>query len=357
MVVIATSYVVPIRGAVTLSQYAQYCGIPELWFWGVKRGALVQPKTQYWNGYERQRLGFRLREAERLIAQTLGVYLLPTWTEDERAAWDGRNPTPLNWKHFIAAGVKATSTYGTVTVDYVTDPEKGIATIAHGGVGNEDEVQVFYEGDDVYGPEPLSITFGAANIVIEFPRHRLVDPSLMDEEHTPVDWADDANFIEKVTIKRVYNVTSTQAQVRVSLNCASPSCTQSCDTACVTASDVRLSWINLIPATYSSGSWTARRCFSGTPNQSRVWYYSGLEQLPVGFEDTIIRLAHSLMPEAECPTDKDVHHRFWLRDRNKDTAMTRERVNCPWGPTDGAWAAWMFCEHSPYHYGKGGGLM
>lgn len=339
---------------VTLSRYAEVLGIPDTEFWGVVEGAFVGPSQIFWTGPERQRIAMRLRQAEELIAAHLGVYLYPRWTEDERHPYVGRNPIPLWWKHLIAAGQRAVSTYAaSATVVYSGD--YGIVTVPHGGVGQESEVRVYY-ADDTYtwGPEPIDVDFQATNIVITFPRQRLVSPAHMSAADVPVHWVDIAEFITRVTVARVYNDPSVHAYVRVDNGCVP--CDEVCQTACVRPTDARLSWVNITPAVYTSGSWVASRCFSAAPQEARVYYWSGLATLPVGFEDIIIRLAHTLMPEVECPSGKDTHHRFWKRDRRKpEGAVTRERVNCPWGMMDGAWAAWMFVEPSPYNYGKGGG--
>jgi hypothetical protein len=55
-------------------------------------------------------------------------------------------------------------------------------------------------------------------------------------------------------------------------------------------------------------------------------------------EDAIVRLAHSKMPDEPCGCD--MLQRHWKRDRNIPQVLTRERINCPFGLSDGAWFAY-----------------
>jgi len=88
-----------------------------------------------------------------------------------------------------------------------------------------------------------------------------------------------------------------------------------------------------------------------------VSYQAGLSTLPPGFEDACFRLAHTLMPETPCAGESVSHQMYWMRDRKADSAITKERVNCPWGTMDGAWYAFKFFTQSPYNYSLGGGYM
>ena len=195
------------------------------------------------------------------------------------------------------------------------------------------------------------------NVTVTFPRWRLVKPELMGEENVPVAWEDLDNFVTELAVTREYADVSQQAQVQVEDCVCAGSCEIALQSACIVPVERELSWVNIFPATYSGGRWYRGTCFKGQPSQVKVAYRAGLAHALPTFEDAVLRLAHSLMPEVECPSGKDVQHRFWKRDRAEPATMTRERVNCPWGLSNGAWAAWMFAEHSPYNYGKGGGRM
>jgi len=48
------------------------------------------------------------------------------------------------------------------------------------------------------------------------------------------------------------------------------------------------------------------------------------------------------MPEEPCGCE--VAQRLWRRDRHVPEVLTRERINCPYGLSDGAWQAWRFTQ-------------
>jgi len=48
------------------------------------------------------------------------------------------------------------------------------------------------------------------------------------------------------------------------------------------------------------------------------------------------------MPKEPCACD--IVQYYWERDRNMPEAFTRERANCPFGMSDGAWIAWRFAQ-------------
>ena len=72
----------------------------------------------------------------------------------------------------------------------------------------------------------------------------------------------------------------------------------------------------------------------------RLNYLSGMDPTSPQAEDAIIRLAHSKMPEEPCGCS--VAQRLWKRDRSVPSLLTAERLNCPFGLSDGAWIAWKF---------------
>jgi hypothetical protein len=116
-----------------------------------------------------------------------------------------------------------------------------------------------------------------------------------------------------------------------------PPCADTRKTACIYVRDERLGIIEALPASYTSGAW-ARLCVCGEPDWALLNYKSGMQQLTQQAEDTLIRLAHSKMPDEPCGCETSTA--LWRRDRAVPTVLTRERVNCNFGMSDGAW--WAF---------------
>jgi hypothetical protein len=214
-----------------------------------------------------------------------------------------------------------------------------------------------YYPDAMYdkGPEPSDIRITGGNVVLTFPRQRLVDPEKGIRRYTPVAWETDSNFLSVVTVAREYNNPSVNARVRVALTCQDAlSCTERFDTACLRPEFRRHSSVSILPATYRNDAWCNRRAFRGVPELAYVHYYSGMWSLPPGFIDAVIRLSHTLYPEAPCPTGHQPFDRFWSRDRSTEGSVTRERINCSWGLMDGAWYAWNFFRTSDFNYSTDG---
>jgi len=99
--------------------------------------------------------------------------------------------------------------------------------------------------------------------------------------------------------------------------------------------------LEVLPATYSDGAWSRQvvDC-CGTPELVRLNYRAGLTELTHQAEDAIVRLAHSKMPHSPCNCSPPLW--LWSRDQNVPDVLTRERYNCPFGMSDGAWGAWRF---------------
>jgi hypothetical protein len=296
-----------------------------------------------------------------MIEDQLNTHLVPRW-EEENYVFTGYSPIQLEWKQFQEAGRRATSIYeNSAPVTYAG--ETGTVTVAHGGVGSWDEVRVFYvDGNYQDGPEPSLVEFGPNNIRITFPKERLVRPSLMmtgvyerNMQYQPVDWADNSNFCQALTVAREYTDTTNQACLRLRQSCTT-ACTWTTQSACVRVEDAELGWVNVHPATYRNGAWAYAR-YTYFPEQAFVYYQSGLTSLPAGMFDAVVRLAHTLMPNDPCPSGAEPLSNHWERDRSLTTSMTRERQNCPWGAFEGAWYAWNYVTNLPWYIGRGGGWM
>jgi hypothetical protein len=367
----------PPETVVTMSQYTALLGIDELEFWGVYQGpGPIDPPTRYWTGQERKMLGDHLLRAERMIEAFMRVHLEPKWTEDdpvvvatgitpwEENPWEG-NPHEVNWKRFIACGRK-TITYYLEHAPIVYAGDFGTVTVAHGGVGNATELHIWYDNTQ-YPIEPSAITWGPINIVIQFPRERLVDPNHMmppqnQDQQRGVMWETQANFLETLTVARVWHDSSTCAELIYTemCDCGGTGCERCCQTACMVPSVPRVGTVNIYPATYNAttGAWGRTSCWlSYTPSAVRYAYRSGMRTLPYELMDAVVRLAHTLMPDNPCPIGRDPQHHFWARDRIIREISIREVLNCPWGNMAGAWFAWNVCVNHDENYGKGGGFM
>lgn len=342
--------------ALPLSEYVRRLpGLNELDFWGVYRGHEMDPPSRYWLGTERQMFAETMNVAQDLIEGYMRVHLVPTWTEEpEEKRWIA-NPHALDWSRFIVGGQKATSIYqASAGITYAGD--FATVTVPHGGVGQTSEVRAWYVGTQ-YPIEYSSIVWGATNIVLTFPRQRLVDPDVMatrDNDNRGVVWELLANFLEYLTVGRVYNDPSVNAEFISRACTCGTTCSRCCQTGCIVASNPRVGTVNIWPATYNN-QWSRGMCLVRVPDTVRCSYQSGLATIPPNLRDALIRLTHTLMPTMACPVSRDPQHQFWLRDVEIREIGAREVLNCPWGNKSGAWWAWNIVSNHAENYGKSGG--
>ena len=329
--------------AISLVRYAQRVGYMECAFFGV-----VHPDNanyacrQLWTQAERDMIAWALAEAQQELEQEIGYHLSPCWTVDERHVYASSMRT--RWGHVIAPGVIGdVMLEAGALVNHTTDPAT-VSTMAASGcaLGN---IHLFYPGTDI---EILPTGYsGTAPLVFSIPWCRMVAPAYQD---TPegLQYADVATWItHTVDIRCIGNDDSTQATLIYRHGACQ--CTHDCDdtrkAACIYIRDEALGHVEVVATTGSS-------CCCGRPDWVLLNYLSGLTTLTAQAEDAIIRLAHSKMATEPCGCD--VTQRLWARDRAQGDVLTRERINCPFGTSDGAW--WAYRQAQTMRLGKAGVL-
>jgi len=329
--------------ALSLAEYSRIIGYDECAFWGVT----YDEQTQYdcrtlWTETQRLMVYRALQEAQALIEDVVGYPLQPTWivggaTEfGEQRLVDYQpalNPILTRWGYVIAGGVKATTTIDVdAAVNHTTDPAVVGPIVTT--ISNVAEVKVYHPttGDEI---TPSQVTYSGGNLTIYIPRCRLtLTPNTTD---LGVPYDDLANFLDEVTILRVRNDPSTQAVLATDAACAVPTT----GTGYLTIRDHRIGHVEATEATYSGGVWTG-------VSACTAWqwvglnYLAGLRSLDMLLQTAILRLAHSRMAEEPCGCD--VTQRLWERDRKTPDILSAERLNCPFGPSEGAWTAYKVAQ-------------
>jgi hypothetical protein len=284
-----------------------------------------------------------LAEAQEEIEQQVNFYLCPTWVTDETHQM--RCPVQTNWGKVIAGGVQATSTIRAgAVVNHTYDPAISGPIVTT--LTSTAEIKVFYPGSDLE-IEPKKMLISGGFLTIWIPRCRMVKPDLMDNPESGLDYNDTANFLATVDVKRVYNDPSTNATLvwphQCSAVCAAGGCSEYTNTGCIYVRMPEVGSVDVTPATYSAGAWSSLNgvgCCRGMPQFVRLNYYSGNQTLTRQMEDAIVRLAHSKMPDEFCGCE--VWTRLWRRDRNIPEILTRERLNNPFGLSDGSFIAFSW---------------
>lgn len=358
MAVIGTGLALPRDGlALALERYAQLTGYSECALWGVNN-----PNEDYndcdnkiWTLAQRVLVAKYLAEAQDEIEQVTTFPLAPRWIADEQHPLRDVSAKRLytihtRWTRVIEAGVRAEENIALAqTVNHAADPALvgPVATT----VTDADEIHVFHPSSDLE-INPSKITIASGNVTIEIPRCRMVKESAQNNDAAGLDYNDTSLFESTVDLKRVYNDASENAtlvwahrfEIGDCVLCGCATCGELAKAGCVYVRNTRMGALDVLEATYDDDAdeWTAvcSRCYCVKPDFVRVNYRAGLETLTYQAEDTILRLAHAKMPTAPCGCD--VLQSLWARDRNIPQILTRERENCPFGLSDGSWAAWRF---------------
>lgn len=334
---------------VSLARYTEILEIDECAFWGVNDGSVHETCDHIWTEKERNRLARYLSEAQDEIEQVTHYPLCPTWFVNEQHYY--KWPVRTDWAKVIQAGFRneADILAGAV-VNYATDPATVTAPTT---LTDESEIHVFYPGS-AREIEPDSVTISAGNVVIAIPWCRLVNPAHFDNPADGLNYSDLTIYTATVDIVRVYNDTSIEAGLvwpHRTTGCCTCGCCDECatcgeytQTACIYVRNYETGALDILPATYSGGTgWTSAlcaNCYCADPQLVRINYQAGLPQITLQAEDAVIRLAHSKMPYAPCGCD--IVQQAWARDTKVPDVLTTERINNPFGLSDGAWIAWKF---------------
>lgn len=335
---------------VRLARYARIIKYNECAFWGVYDGTTDSDQCRaIWTKQQREEMARALDDAQRSIENILGYFLSPKWVTGNSSLDERLNDQQefyrtviTRWGMVIEPGVKTTATIESgATVSHADDPATISVTTS---VTDSSEIVVYHPGTEVE-IDPSSITFSGGVATIKIPRCRLVKSELADNPETGLDYNDTDNFEATVDVVRVYNDSTTQGVLVAphvcGASCQTTGCQETTSTACLYVSEKRVGKLHVQPANYVSGAWrnTAPTC--PTPSLVRLNYRAGLQQLPQELETAVVRLAHANLPESPCSCDVYM----WKNDRTIPEVLTRERINCPFGLTNGAWYAWRIANN------------
>lgn len=345
--------------AVSLARYAKLIRYEEAAFWGVVwDNQFLRGCDPLWSEYERMSVQNALAEAQQEIEEVLGYPLCPTYiTGTVQGDWrwvDQRHINPLKfwgqmmsrYPRLLAAGVQAVTVLGEdELVDYNMTEGVGVIGPLTTAATNSEEIKIFYPDSD-REITPSKITITAGQVTIEIPRYRMVKPEFLDNSNeSPVRYENINFFLSAVDVKRIYTDASTQA-IFVRPGCRNGNCAGGCSectqAGCIYIRDAYLGVVNVTPGIWDSdaGAWSSQRVCMPGYSEVRLNYLAGVNHIDLKAEMAVIRLAHSKMGRPPCSCDKT--GQMWQKDYDVTGAVTRERVNCPFGLSNGAWNAYKW---------------
>jgi hypothetical protein len=200
--------------------------------------------------------------------------------------------------------------------------------------------------------EPDDIETVGANYVISISQYKLIEWDDLEDQTETIDY--DGTFpaatwlkLADLTVYRQYlDDSETQATItygpKCNCWCSDGACTGSDYTACAFVENRRIGLVRINRATVSAGTWSCDTsavcgCYEG--DKVTVYYQAGTDDIP-NWERAVYRLAHSQMGEQPCGCV--LHERQWRLDVNVPPVLTAERLDCPFGLSNGAWAAWRW---------------
>lgn len=330
--------------SISLARYAKLIGYTDCAFFGVMHPNNAKYSCrEVWTQSQRDDILMYLAEAEEEITQMVGYPLTPRWIAGERHPY--RNPVIADYSHLLEVGIKSSTVIELDSVlSFISDP--ATLTIAS-TVTDYANIHIFYPDTDVE-IVPSNIYTVGADLIIEIPWCRLVAYDQRDNPEYGLDYEDPLIYQDKLDVFLWSTDASTQAELvwphACNSLCSSSNCTEYTLTGCEYMALPEIGKLNIGRGVYSNGAWVSTiakpGCCYGQPEYLKLNYKAGLTKLSLQAESAILRLAHSKMPTEPCGCD--VVQRLWKRDRNVPDLMTRERLECPFGLSDGAWVAWKF---------------
>lgn len=339
--------------AVSLARYAKLINYEEAAFWGVVwENQYFRGCDPLWTEYQRMSVQNALAEAQQEIEQVIGYPLCPTYITSDygNPRWYDQQNFCLNrlitrYPRIIEAGIEAVQTVmANAGIDYdLTDGVGTVGPIATSAT-NASEIKIFYPGSDRL-ITPSRITISGGNVTIQIPRYRMVRPEFLNDQDATIRYENINFFLPAVDVKRVYTDPSVQA-VLVRPSCRNNNCVNGCyectQSACIYLRNKHIGEVDIAPATWDSDleEWSTRTVCAGNYSIVKLNYLAGIQSLDLQAEMTIVRLAHAKMGRPPCQCDKTGE--MWQRDYDVTGAVTRERVNCPFGLSNGAWHAYRW---------------
>lgn len=323
------------RTAIPLARYAQLINYNECAFFGVSSENNANfACRKLWSQDQRELVRYYLAEAQDELEQIIQYPLQPTWFADEEHSFNSNRGLITKYGKIIALGVKTEQVISDgAVVDLVTDPDICTVTISPVTVSYPlTEIHIFYPDTDVeIIPSDITWDSTTSTLVISIPRCRMVKYSDLENSEEGWLYSDNSHFQGTVDVHRIYNNTAIQGKIFYKGDVCSSFCSEAYESVCGFIKNAEIGSVELdYPSCLCSSQYT----------KMSISYVAGLSTLTRQAEMTLIRLAHSKMPDSPCGCD--FAESLWRRDRHVPEILTKERINCPFGMSDGAWMAWKW---------------
>lgn len=303
--IINTEQTVTYKSIVSLEQYGALVGYSECAMFGVfsPESRTYDECRDVWTLPQRNYVARYFAEAQQEIEDYIERLLMPTWISGNLYETGNTRLTDVQnckraystkWQNLIAMGRQFVVTLELdATIDHTNDPAI-IGPISYDPtiVTDFNFVKIYYPDTNIE-INPMLIYNIGTNLYIEVPRCRLLRYDLRNNPTNGYNYTVIENFQETVDV--VYD-----------------------------AVDPTDSIVDFGDGTVG------------------LWYLAGEIKPTIQQVEMVMRLAHSKMPDEPCGCE--ISQRLWKRDRNVPEIMTAERLQCPFGLSDGAWIAYKWAQ-------------
>lgn len=343
------------NSAVTLPRYAQIVQVCECHLWGVHNpSSPCYDCDLLYTPQQRNLITRYLEEAQQEIEDVVEYPLSPRWFT-ERYRFNSSGKLILNRGKILDVGaMKTVSVFANKPLTVGTDTSTFILYGWPDGVNKED-IQVFHHNTNTM-IVPSNVAYHATldRAAFTLPRCRTVKPEVY-QNTLPVNGVPYQNndyFAERVSVKAVQCDKKNQVTLVWSEH-SSNGCNISEETteaktqpAILTIEHAELGVVSVTPAKADDNGnliATNKLDYGSYPTYVDVNYKAGMPDPTLQIEEVVVRLAHSKLPEtfcAGCSSWSTFHRNATMLP----TVFTRERLNCPFGLSNGAWTAWIFAQ-------------
>lgn len=292
---------------------------------------------EIWTQDQRDELEFYLKEAQEELEEVIEYPLEYKWFANERHPLTSTRSLVTSKGKIIEAGIRAVEVISDdAVVDYsiyISDPDIAQVELSVNYSGKSIyDLHVFYpDTDKEINPSNIVYDSLTQTLTIYIPKPRLLQYDLLDNTEEGYLYSDPANFQLTVDVHRIYNDSSVQGRLMYRGDICDDFCTEGYDAVCIYVKNPEIGSVQLAYPTSSSCKYY---------EAVEVNYRAGILCADKRAEMTLMRLAHSKMPGEPCGCE--TVQRLWLRDRELPTYMTRERLDCPFGLSNGAWISYRW---------------
>jgi len=321
-----------------LDRYAAIMGVSLPHFNNLDDGKITSACRPFWTQYAHDEIAFAINQAEEKLRRHLQFDVAPAWREETiqfgagSASWysDWRiAPVVPQYGHVIAFGRKAKSLIASdVSVTYTSNYASFYLPVA--GITDPSEIHLYYRvadgaaapGDPAWEIRPIRVVITGTSALVVGDKALFALPSVRESEY-PAPYDKPESYVTGVDAYRLYTDPATPVTLFWDAESGADPSADTTQTAAARLIDPVTGQFQVRPAVWDQ----AKECHIAVdaakplpPERLEVCYHAGYalnasRQIDSQFEEAVVRLANTLLPERGIPFCDAATHRY-ARDRD-----------------------------------------